>query len=108
MTSARTGMVKTDKGQQTRAAILETALDMFRERGYEQTTMRAIADKAGLSVAKSADACGAGRQVSTISNSPNQDAACAPGFEGGSVVPVSPIAPESAMPVARRSIASTR
>lgn len=50
MTRARTGLVKTDKGQQTRAAILEAALEMFRERGYEQTTMRAIADRAGVAL----------------------------------------------------------
>ena len=42
--------VKTAKGDQTRTLILQTALDMFRERGYEQTTMRAIAGKAGLSL----------------------------------------------------------
>jgi AcrR family transcriptional regulator len=40
MTRPRSGVVKTDKGQQTRAAILETALQMFRDRGYEQTRMR--------------------------------------------------------------------
>ena len=34
---------KTLKGDQTRAAILETALEIFREQGYEHTTMRAIA-----------------------------------------------------------------
>ena len=50
MTKARTGLVKTDKGQQTRAAILEAALEMFRERGYEHTTMRAIADRAGVAL----------------------------------------------------------
>ena len=38
------------KGDQTKALILETALEMFRERGYEQTTMRAIAEKANLSL----------------------------------------------------------
>jgi AcrR family transcriptional regulator len=38
------------KGDQTRALILDTALTMFRERGYEQTTMRAIAEKAGVSL----------------------------------------------------------
>src|SRR5918992_1921567 len=42
--------VKTPKGDQTRTLILETALEMFRERGYEQTTMRAIAKKAGVSL----------------------------------------------------------
>lgn len=40
----------TNKGGQTKALILETALEMFRERGYEQTTMRAIAHKAGVSL----------------------------------------------------------
>jgi AcrR family transcriptional regulator len=38
------------KGDQTRALILDTALTMFRERGYEQTTMRAIAEKADVSL----------------------------------------------------------
>ena len=41
MTKPRREPVKTDKGQQTRAAILEAALEMFLERGYENTTMRA-------------------------------------------------------------------
>jgi AcrR family transcriptional regulator len=41
---------KTMKGDQTKALILETALKMFRDRGYEETTMRAIAQKAGLSL----------------------------------------------------------
>jgi len=41
---------KTVKGDQTRALILETALEIFQERGYEQTTMRAIAQKAGVSL----------------------------------------------------------
>jgi AcrR family transcriptional regulator len=44
---------KTDrisKGDQTKALILETALEMFRERGYDETTMRAIAQKAGVSL----------------------------------------------------------
>jgi AcrR family transcriptional regulator len=50
MTKARTGLVKTDKGLQTRAAILEAALEMFRERGYEQTTMRAIAGRADVAL----------------------------------------------------------
>ena len=41
---------KTQKGDQTKALILQTALEIFRERGYEETTMRAIAEKAGLSL----------------------------------------------------------
>ncbi len=41
---------KTEKGDQTKALILETALEMFRERGYEETTMRAVAQKAGVSL----------------------------------------------------------
>jgi AcrR family transcriptional regulator len=38
------------KGEQTRSLILETALEMFGERGYEETTMRAIAEKAGVAL----------------------------------------------------------
>ncbi len=41
---------KTSKGEQTRALIMETALDMLREQGYEQTTMRALAERAGVSL----------------------------------------------------------
>src|SRR5690349_2482894 len=41
---------KTVKGDQTKALILETALEMFRERGYDETTMRAVAQKAGVSL----------------------------------------------------------
>src|SRR5919197_2117334 len=41
---------RTPKGEQTRALILRTALDMFRERGYEETTMRAIAARAGVAL----------------------------------------------------------
>ena len=38
------------KGEETRARILETALALFLEHGYEQTTMRAIAEDAGVAV----------------------------------------------------------
>jgi AcrR family transcriptional regulator len=38
------------RGEQTRQAILETALRLFRERGFAETTMRAIAKEAGVSV----------------------------------------------------------
>ncbi len=40
----------TQKSEQTRTVILETALRLFRERGYDKTTMRAIAQEAGVSV----------------------------------------------------------
>ncbi len=40
----------TDKGAETRARILETALRLFLERGYDGTTMRAVAREAGVSV----------------------------------------------------------
>lgn len=38
------------RGEQTRQAILETALRLFQERGYAETTMRAIAKEAGVAV----------------------------------------------------------
>lgn len=41
---------KTGKSEQTRALILETAMRLFKERGYDKTTMRAIAAEAGVSV----------------------------------------------------------
>jgi len=41
---------KTDKAERTRARILDTALAMVRERGYDRATMRAIAEEAGLSL----------------------------------------------------------
>lgn len=41
---------KAPKSEQTRALILETALRLFEERGYDKTTMRAIAREAGVSV----------------------------------------------------------
>src|SRR6266513_2585572 len=42
--------VATNKGGQTKSAILQSALDMFQESGYEETTMRAIAERAGVSL----------------------------------------------------------
>ena len=39
----------TPRAEQTRAAITEAALTLFRQRGYEATTMRAIAERAGVS-----------------------------------------------------------
>jgi AcrR family transcriptional regulator len=41
---------KTAKGEQTRALILNTALDLLQAHGYEKTTMRAIAKQAGVSL----------------------------------------------------------
>src|SRR5258706_15672523 len=48
--SKKSSTKKTAKGEQTKALILSTALEMLHERGYEQTTMRAIAEKAGVSL----------------------------------------------------------
>jgi AcrR family transcriptional regulator len=41
---------KSSRGEATRQLILTTALRMFREQGYEKTTMRAVAAAAGVSV----------------------------------------------------------
>lgn len=38
------------KSEETRSLILETALELFAERGYEDTTMRAIAEEAGVAL----------------------------------------------------------
>lgn len=38
------------KGEQTRASIIDAALSLFEEVGYEASTMRAIAERAGVSV----------------------------------------------------------
>src|SRR3954463_8477904 len=43
-------LTKTPKGEQSRALILNTALDLLQEHGYEKTTMRAIARRAGVSL----------------------------------------------------------
>jgi AcrR family transcriptional regulator len=39
---------RTARAEQTRAAIIDAALRLFRERGYEATTMRAVAREAGV------------------------------------------------------------
>ncbi|MDQ1727881.1 MAG: hypothetical protein QOD33_6 [Pyrinomonadaceae bacterium] len=46
----KSAATKTAKGEQTKALILSTALELLQERGYEATTMRAIAAKAGVSL----------------------------------------------------------
>jgi AcrR family transcriptional regulator len=38
------------RGERTRAAILEAALDLFEEHGYAGTTLRGVAERAGVSV----------------------------------------------------------
>jgi AcrR family transcriptional regulator len=40
---------KFNKGERTERLVVETALRLFREHGYDRTTMRAIAAEAGLS-----------------------------------------------------------
>jgi AcrR family transcriptional regulator len=45
-----TSDTRTPKAQQTRGLIVDTAMRLFRERGYGRTTMRAIATEAGVSV----------------------------------------------------------
>lgn len=47
--SRPTGATAAPHGERTRELILQTALRLFQERGYERTTMRAIAEAAGLS-----------------------------------------------------------
>jgi len=40
----------TRKGEETKARIVAAALDLFRERGYEETTMRAVAERADVAL----------------------------------------------------------
>ena len=49
VTPAKAGAADT-KSARTRSAIIDAALKLFQERGYEATTMRAIAAEAGVSV----------------------------------------------------------
>ena len=46
---AADGTRLTRRAEQTRATIIEAALDLFREAGYDASTMRAIARRAGVS-----------------------------------------------------------
>lgn len=43
-------MASMARGEQTKATIIDAALALFEEGGYEATTMRAIAERAGVSV----------------------------------------------------------
>ena len=47
---ARRAVPQRASSEETRRQILETALSLFRERGFDQTTIRDIADGAGLSL----------------------------------------------------------
>jgi AcrR family transcriptional regulator len=42
--------VKVKKSEETRRRILEAALELFREKGFEQTTMRDIAERASMAL----------------------------------------------------------
>jgi AcrR family transcriptional regulator len=46
-------IARTKRGETSRAAIFGAALELFQERGYEATTMRAIAERAGVSLGNS-------------------------------------------------------
>jgi len=45
---SRRGKPKGDKRQRTRAALLEAARSLVRERGYEETTLEKVAQRAGM------------------------------------------------------------
>jgi len=49
-TTPEDGKPRRARGEQTRQLILDTALRLFRERGYAETTMRVIAKEAGVAV----------------------------------------------------------
>lgn len=44
---------RTERGERTRGAIFDAAIALFQERGYEAATMRAIAERAGVSLGSS-------------------------------------------------------
>jgi AcrR family transcriptional regulator len=48
--AATTATARPSKGETTRRHVLDTALSLFRERGFDETTMRDIAAEAGLSL----------------------------------------------------------
>ncbi|MFZ1991973.1 MAG: helix-turn-helix domain-containing protein [Alphaproteobacteria bacterium] len=46
---ARRGIPKGDKRERTRAALIEAAAKLIGERGYEETTLEAVAESVGMS-----------------------------------------------------------
>lgn len=48
--SAAVGVPRPPRGESTRDAIAAAAQELFLERGYDRTTMRAVAERAGVSV----------------------------------------------------------
>jgi len=46
---SRRGQPKGDKRERTRTALLDAALALTREKGFEQTTLQDVADRAGMS-----------------------------------------------------------
>jgi AcrR family transcriptional regulator len=50
MTTVPESAADLPRGEQTRRVIVDTAIRLFREQGYDKTTMRTIATEAGLSV----------------------------------------------------------
>lgn len=51
--SSAIDLPRTKRGETSRAAIFGAALELFKERGYDATTMRAIAERAGVSLGSS-------------------------------------------------------
>jgi AcrR family transcriptional regulator len=50
VSSEQPGSPVTARGEGTRARIVDAAMRLFEERGYEKTTMRAVASEAGVSL----------------------------------------------------------
>ena len=47
-TPSRRGVPKGDKRARTRARLIEAAIELIRERGYEDTTLATVAERAGM------------------------------------------------------------
>ena len=50
MPEPQTGSSRTSRGEESRQRIVDAALELFREKGWDATTMRAVAQKAGVSL----------------------------------------------------------